>query len=104
MSERWALMATQTELFDIPSPCRRICVTDNRGYCRGCLRSRDERFNWLKFDDAQKREVLRLCQQRRQRLLAAIAAAKAAEMSQADEGGDPQMGLFAPGAPLLGDE
>ncbi len=84
-------MAIQIELFDIPSPCRRICTTDNRGYCRGCLRSREERFNWLKYSDPEKREVLRLCQQRRLRLLAALAAAKAA---QAAEPLDPQMGLF----------
>jgi predicted Fe-S protein YdhL (DUF1289 family) len=32
------------------------------------MRSRDERFNWMKFSDAQKREVLRLCRQRWLRL------------------------------------
>jgi len=32
------------------------------------MRSRDERFNWMKFSDAQKREVLRLCRLRFQRL------------------------------------
>lgn len=61
-------MAEQLEFFPVPSPCRGICQTDTRGYCLGCLRSRDERFNWLRFSDAQKREVIRLCQQRRQRL------------------------------------
>jgi predicted Fe-S protein YdhL (DUF1289 family) len=35
----------------------------------GCLRSRDERFNWMRYTDSQKREVLRLCHQRRLRLL-----------------------------------
>ena len=61
-------MAEQLEFFPVPSPCRGICQTDARGYCLGCLRSRDERFNWMRFSDAQKREVIRLCQQRRQRL------------------------------------
>ncbi|KGD77900.1 DUF1289 domain-containing protein [Pantoea vagans] len=61
-------MAEQLEFFPVPSPCRGICQTDVRGYCLGCLRSRDERFNWLRFSDAQKREVIRLCQQRRLRL------------------------------------
>ncbi|MBP6116111.1 MAG: DUF1289 domain-containing protein [Neisseriaceae bacterium] len=87
-------MATQTELFEIPSPCRRICVTDNRGYCRGCLRSRDERFNWLKFNDAQKQAVLRLCQQRRQRLAAAVALSQATTAVAAEAGFGTQVGLF----------
>lgn len=62
-------MAEQLEFFPVPSPCRGICQTDARGYCVGCLRSRDERFNWMRFSDGQKREVLRLCQQRRMRML-----------------------------------
>lgn len=61
-------MAEQLEFFPVPSPCRGICQSDERGYCRGCLRSRDERFNWMKFTDAQKREVWRLCRQRFLRL------------------------------------
>lgn len=62
-------MAEQLEFFPVPSPCRGICQTDARGFCMGCLRSRDERFNWMRFSDGQKREVLRLCQQRRIRML-----------------------------------
>ncbi|MBV4366549.1 DUF1289 domain-containing protein [Erwinia sp. BNK-24-b] len=61
-------MAEQLEFFPVPSPCRGVCQSDDRGYCRGCMRSRDERFNWMKFSDAQKREVLRLCRLRFQRL------------------------------------
>ncbi|WP_437611951.1 DUF1289 domain-containing protein [Erwinia sp. V71] len=61
-------MAEQLEFFPVPSPCRGICQADDRGYCRGCMRSRDERFHWMKFTDAQKREVLRLCRQRLLRL------------------------------------
>lgn len=57
-------MAQQLEFFEIPSPCRGICQADDRGYCRGCMRSRDERFNWIKLSDPQKRDVLRLCHQR----------------------------------------
>lgn len=86
-------MSMQAELFEIPSPCRRICETDSRGYCRGCLRSRDERFNWLKFGDGEKREVLRLCLQRRQRIEAAMAAARAVPMAETITVG-PQMELF----------
>jgi len=47
-------VAQQLEFFDIPSPCRGICQADDRGFCRGCLRSREER--------------LRLCRQRFLRL------------------------------------
>jgi len=61
-------VAEQLEFFPVPSPCRGICQVDQRGYCRGCMRSRDERFNWIKFNDAQKRDVLRLCRQRFLRL------------------------------------
>lgn len=57
-------MAQQLEFFDIPSPCRGICQADERGFCRGCLRSREERFGWMQMNDAQKRDVLRLCRQR----------------------------------------
>ena len=49
-------MAQQLEFFDIPSPCRGICQADDRGFCRGCLRSREERFGWMSMSDAQKRE------------------------------------------------
>jgi predicted Fe-S protein YdhL (DUF1289 family) len=61
-------VAQQLEFFDIPSPCRGICQADDRGFCRGCLRSREERFGWMSMSDAQKREVLRLCRQRFLRL------------------------------------
>ncbi|GAB1440315.1 DUF1289 domain-containing protein [Providencia sp.] len=57
-------MTEQLEFFDIPSPCRGICQTNEQGYCRGCYRTRDERFNWLKFSNAEKRNIIRLCRQR----------------------------------------
>lgn len=62
-------MPEQLEFFDITSPCRGICQTDARGYCRGCLRSRQERFGWINMNDGQKREVLRLCHQRHLRAI-----------------------------------
>lgn len=62
----------QLELFPIPNPCIGRCQTDNKGYCVGCFRSRNERFNWLKSTPAQQREIIRLCKQRKyRRLLAA---------------------------------
>lgn len=66
-------MAEQLEFFPVASPCRGICQSDERGFCRGCMRSRDERFNWQKMSDAEKQNVLRLC---RQRLLRKIRANK----------------------------
>ncbi|PHM28561.1 DUF1289 domain-containing protein [Xenorhabdus budapestensis] len=57
-------MAEQLEFFVIPSPCKGICESDTRGFCRGCYRSREERFMWMKLSDGQKREVLRLCRDR----------------------------------------
>ncbi len=69
---------SQLEFFDIPSPCIGVCESNNRGYCKGCLRSRDERLYWLQLTPIQKREVIRLCQQRRQRIQ------KAREMQQQD--------------------
>ena len=80
----------QLEFFEIPSPCRGICEVNHRGLCRGCLRSREERFHWQAFTDSQKREVLRLCTQRRHKLiLEAIAARQqAADAAQPSDEND----------------
>ena len=59
----------QIEIFEIPSPCKGMCQVNNRGYCKGCYRSRDERFYWNKFTNAEKRKVISLCQQRYKRYL-----------------------------------
>ncbi|MED5513499.1 MAG: DUF1289 domain-containing protein [Pseudomonadota bacterium] len=59
----------QIEIFEIPSPCKGICQVNNRGYCKGCYRSRDERFYWNTFTNAEKRKVISLCQQRYKRYL-----------------------------------
>jgi len=67
-------VSEQLEFFPLQSPCRGICQSDERGFCRGCFRSRDERFNWQTMTDGQKQEVLRLC---RLRLLRKLRAAKA---------------------------
>ncbi|TKB47538.1 DUF1289 domain-containing protein [Thalassotalea mangrovi] len=57
----------QLEFFDIPSPCKGVCKSDDRGYCQGCFRTRDERFGWLNFTNAEKQRVIKLCQQREKR-------------------------------------
>lgn len=59
----------QIEIFEIPSPCKGICEVNNRGYCKGCYRSREERFAWNSFTNTEKRKVINLCQQRYKRYL-----------------------------------
>ncbi|WP_224552475.1 DUF1289 domain-containing protein [Pectobacterium versatile] len=61
-------MPEQLELFAVLNPCSGICQTDERGYCRGCFRSRNERFSWNQMSDMQKQDILRLCRQRMKRL------------------------------------
>ncbi|AUX72632.1 DUF1289 domain-containing protein [Erwinia pyrifoliae] len=60
-------MAEQLEFFPLSSPCKGMCEVNERGYCRGCWRSREERFSWMTSSDTQKREILRLCCQRQLR-------------------------------------
>ncbi|UOO81557.1 DUF1289 domain-containing protein [Uruburuella testudinis] len=55
----------QLEFFDIPSPCIGVCEANAKGYCKGCLRSREERLYWLGMTDAQKQQVMRLIGLRR---------------------------------------
>ncbi|EGV36499.1 DUF1289 domain-containing protein [Neisseria weaveri] len=58
----------QLEFFDIPSPCIGVCQVNNKGYCKGCLRSREERLYWQRMTDVQKRQVMHMLQQRRQKI------------------------------------
>lgn len=60
-------MKDQLQLFTVDNPCVGICEVNNRGYCLGCFRSRDERFYWNKLTDGDKSKVLKLCQRRRRR-------------------------------------
>jgi len=69
----------QIELFHVESPCRGICQSSNKGFCKGCLRSREERFHWHEMQNEDKRKVLILCKHRWQRLLKARQDRLAAE-------------------------
>ncbi|MFA7260633.1 MAG: DUF1289 domain-containing protein [Aeromonas bestiarum] len=73
----------QLEIFPLQSPCRGICEVNNKGYCKGCLRNREERFNWLTMTPAEQQEVMRLCRNRKARVDAA--RRKAQEALQASE-------------------
>jgi len=57
----------QLEFFDVPSPCVGICQSNIKGYCLGCLRTRDERQDWINFDNDNKQKVIKRCIQRKKR-------------------------------------
>jgi len=57
----------QLEFFDVPSPCIGICQSDDKGYCMGCFRTREERQNWIDLTTDDKQKVIKRCQQRRKR-------------------------------------
>jgi predicted Fe-S protein YdhL (DUF1289 family) len=59
----------QSELFEAPSPCIGVCENSPKGYCKGCMRSRDERFGWHTMDTGQQLQVMKLCARRYQRML-----------------------------------
>ncbi|ENN9904306.1 DUF1289 domain-containing protein, partial [Vibrio parahaemolyticus] len=50
----------QLEFFTVPSPCVGVCTSDEKGYCKGCMRKREERFNWLNLTPAQQLHVIKL--------------------------------------------
>lgn len=50
----------------VASPCTSVCRMDARtGWCEGCLRTLDEIAAWSKLDDADKRQVCLLLDERR---------------------------------------
>ncbi|WP_028357411.1 DUF1289 domain-containing protein [Brackiella oedipodis] len=57
----------QLEIFAIPSPCIGVCESNNRGYCKGCFRSRQERQEWNLYTDPQKAVILAKCSLRKKR-------------------------------------
>ncbi|MGF1705338.1 DUF1289 domain-containing protein [Enterovibrio baiacu] len=82
----------QLDFFNVPSPCIGVCQANNKGYCKGCFRSREERFHWNDFNGEQRRNVVRLCKQRYQRILRAKQAHEEAQRDVAAE--SPQQSLF----------
>lgn len=58
----------QFELFDIDNPCIGICQSSQKGYCLGCLRSREERTRWYSLSDNDRRAILKLLYLRRKKL------------------------------------
>jgi len=76
----------QLQLFTIDSPCIGICEVNNRGYCKGCYRSRDERYYWHKLTNEDKSKVIKLCQRRKRR--------KRGHGKGTDEAPSPNLELF----------
>lgn len=62
----------QLEFFPINSPCIGVCEINHKGFCKGCFRSREERFNWLKMTPSMQREVINLCIGRKKRMFSSI--------------------------------
>ncbi|PSV43523.1 DUF1289 domain-containing protein [Photobacterium sp. GB-36] len=85
----------QKDFFDIPSPCKRICEVNNKGYCKGCFRSREERLYWLKMTDDEKHLVLDICRRRKQQVLRRHRAKLQQELDKnIEREDDPQQSLF----------
>lgn len=57
----------QLDFFDIPSPCVGVCQSNEKGYCLGCMRTRDERKDWSTFNNDDKQKVIKRCIQRTKR-------------------------------------
>lgn len=80
----------QLEFFTVQSPCVGICTVDEKGYCKGCMRKREERFNWLNMTAAQQLHVIKLC---RQRYLRKMRKGKAG-LEEENSTNSPQQDLF----------
>ncbi|RUO38169.1 DUF1289 domain-containing protein [Aliidiomarina shirensis] len=79
------MSVNQIEMFDLPNPCIGVCESGPRGYCRGCLRSRDERFQWYEKPEAERAHILKLIagrQKRREAFLRQQAQEEQAEQQQ----------------------
>jgi predicted Fe-S protein YdhL (DUF1289 family) len=57
----------QLEFFEVPSPCVGVCESNDKGFCLGCLRTREERKDWINLDNDHKQKVIKRCIQREKR-------------------------------------
>lgn len=51
-------MIEQQELFNIANPCVGVCQVNNKGYCKGCYRNRNERLYWHTLSNEQRGIIL----------------------------------------------
>lgn len=54
----------QLEFFEVPSPCIGVCQANDKGYCKGCFRTREERLYWPQITDAARKIILQQCKRR----------------------------------------
>ena len=47
------------------SPCINVCTLDDRGLCRGCLRTVEEITRWTRLTPRQQWDVIAACTARR---------------------------------------
>ena len=77
----------QLEFFSVPSPCIGVCSADEKGYCKGCMRKREERFNWLVMTPEEQKHVLHLCRLRyRRKFMKKVTKADKDEQSTVQQG------------------
>lgn len=69
-------MIDQGELFAIDNPCVGVCTSNSKGYCLGCLRSRQERYHWNQLTLFQQQIVINLCQKRKLKIQSDLANGK----------------------------
>ncbi len=81
----------QLDFFDVPSPCIGICQSDNKGYCLGCFRTRDERLQWTHLSIDDKKKVIKRCIQRKRRKDAKDKLIIASEAQQANKHTEPEI-------------
>lgn len=58
-------MSEQQQGSDPASPCISVCALDEQDICMGCYRSASEITDWFMASADEKREILRLSEERR---------------------------------------
>lgn len=91
----------QLDFFIVPSPCIGYCQLNEKGYCKGCFRSREERFHWQSLTNQEKRNVIRLCRRRYQNRHRENSAEQDVLLTKKD---NPQLSLFNNASKLLDDD
>jgi predicted Fe-S protein YdhL (DUF1289 family) len=81
----------QLEFFPVPNPCVGVCDSDEKGYCKGCMRKRSERFAWQTMSIAEQKHIVKLCmlRYRRKQKTAATEKSKSATTTT-----NPQQDMF----------
>lgn len=63
-SKRAAETSTNPDEAQVKSPCVSLCALNEDDICVGCYRSLKEISGWVRYDNREKREVLRRCAKR----------------------------------------